>query len=151
MVTFYADVTTSMDEPHVSAVGLPVAWIEEVVTDRAKTDFGDQRHHALVVALADHLADPSYQSGVEAGRDELGRAQPPIDHVVQDEVRVGVGESELVLVGLADPELCSRGLPHDLARYAEMRRELPQLRPVACAGRVDRAGPVPEVWAVPAG
>src|SRR5256712_13465514 len=142
MVTFSADVTTSMDERHVSSVGFPVAWIEEVVADRTKTDFGDQRHHALVVALAHHLADPSYQSGVEAGRDELGRAQPPIDHVGQDEVRAGGGESELVLVGLADPELCSRGLPHDLAGYAEMRRELAQLRLVEVADGVDRAGHV---------
>src|SRR5439155_23837896 len=113
MVTFYADVTTSTDEPHVSSVGLPVAWIEEVVTDRTKTDFGDQRHHALVVALAHHLADPSHQSGVEAGRNELGRAQPPIDPAGQDEVRVGAGESELALVGLADPELGRRRPAHD--------------------------------------
>src|SRR5438093_12475632 len=98
------------------SVRLPVARIEEIVSDGAEAQLRDERHDSLVVVAADHLADARDQLSVESVFHELCGSQAPIDHVVQDEVSVGVGEAELALVGLSRPELRGRRLAHDRLR-----------------------------------
>src|SRR5438309_10331497 len=56
------------------SVRLPVARIEEVVSDGAEADLRDERHDALVVVAADELADARDQLSVESMLYELGRA-----------------------------------------------------------------------------
>src|SRR2546425_1732577 len=95
-------------------VGFPVAGIQEVVADRAEAHFRDERHHSLVVVLSHHLANSVDERGVESGGDELGWTQPAVDHVIENEVGLGVAEAELAFVGLPFPELGGRGFAHDL-------------------------------------
>src|SRR5438552_13752534 len=129
-------------------VGFPVARVEEVVADRAEAHFRDERHHSLVVVLSHHLANSVDEGGVESGGDELGWTQPAVDHVIENEVGLGVAEPELAFVGLPFPELGGRGFAHDLFGHAEVQRELAQLRLVQVTDRVDPAGHVAELRAV---
>src|SRR5438874_5701052 len=80
--------------PRSRSVRFPVSWIEKIVTDRAQTQFCDQWHYSFIVVPANHLANAVHQTLVESMINKLGWAQAPIDHVIEDEVRVGVGEAE---------------------------------------------------------
>src|SRR6266498_5055999 len=99
------------------SVRFPVARIEEVMADRAETHFGDERHHSLVMTSTHALADVVHELRVEARGDQLGRTQSAIDEVIQDEVGLRVGESELALVGLTLPEIRARRLAYDDVRH----------------------------------
>ena len=79
---------------------------------------------------------------------QLSRTEATIDHVVQDEIGVGVREAELALVGLSLPELGRRRLSHDRLGDSEVESELAKLRLVEIADRVDAAGHVAELRAV---
>src|SRR2546428_13744319 len=48
------------------SVRFPVARIEEIMADRAKTQFGDERHHSLVVTSTHALANVVDECGIEA-------------------------------------------------------------------------------------
>src|SRR5437870_6203046 len=130
------------------SVRFPVSWIEKVVTNCPQAQLGDKRHHSFVVIPANHLSNPVDQVRVEIMLDEFARAQPAIDHVIQDEVGVGVGEAKLALVGLSLPELRGRRFAHDRLGDADGERELAQLRLVEVADGIDAAGHVAELRAV---
>src|SRR5438093_5063872 len=85
------------------SVRLPVARIEEVVSDGAEAELRDERHDSLVVVSPDQLADARDQRSVESVFDELCGSQAAIDHVIEDQVGIGVREAELAFVGLTFP------------------------------------------------
>src|SRR5712664_655637 len=122
------------------SVRFPVARIEEVMADRAETHFGDERHHSLVVASTHALADVVDERRIETGGDQLGWTQAAIDEVIEDEVRLRVGESKLAFVGLALPEVRARRLAHDDLGHTEEHGQLAQLRLVEIADRIEVAG-----------
>src|SRR5436309_3999686 len=124
------------------SVRFPVARIEEVMADRAETHFGDERHHSLVMTSTHPLADVVDECRIETGGDQLGRTQAAIDEVIQDEVRLRVGESELALVGLTLPEVRARRLAYDDVRHTEEHRHLAQLSLVEIADGIEVAGHV---------
>src|SRR5438874_3784207 len=139
---------SSLRPLRLGSVGFPVARIEEVVADGAEAELRDERHDALVVVASNELADARDQLSVETVFDELRGPETPIDHVIEDEVRVGVGEAELALVGLPLPELRRRRLVHDRFGNADRERELAELRLVQIAHWIDAAGHVAELRSV---
>ncbi len=62
------------------------------------------------MTFADHLPDSAHKGGIESACDQLARTEAPVDHVIEDQVRLGVSEPELVLVRLPFPELGGRRL-----------------------------------------
>ena len=91
--------------------------IEEIVTNRARRELGDRRHHPLESRSLDPPED-----AVDGGRgvprlDRLPARLAAFDEAVEDSVDLLIGEADVALVGLARPEAGRRGLAADGRRW----------------------------------
>ena len=110
--------------------------------------FRDDRGTAFELAPLDEPLDDADEPPLKPHGFELRDAPPFVDHRKEEPVHIAVREAELPLIGLPRPEIRRRLLFHDPRRDAESRCELPDLRFVEVAERIDRTCHVAEERAV---
>src|SRR4051794_21676596 len=118
--------------------------VQVVDAGRPGPELGDRRHLALELGGRDEALHPLDEGALEAHRDQLVRAPPPIDPPVQDAVEQRVAEAALFLVGLIGPQVGARRLGDHLLRHTDGGGELPDLALVQVADRVEGGGVVAE-------
>src|SRR5574341_2312201 len=95
-------------------LGTPIAQVQKVVTHGAVGELGDGWQDALEVVAADALDHGVHKILGKARLDAILGGVALVHQKIQELVHLGVGKSQLALVGLAFPQVGGGRLLDDL-------------------------------------